>query len=96
MNCRVDLILKSTCLHNWRGLCPCADLITRITSISSSDSFSDLVQTQEMASSEEFLKVQDGARHAGLIFCSFVLFLHGAGIGAGLGYAGLVLPHHVG
>ena len=49
-----------------------------------------------MAASDEFLKVQDGAKHGGLIFCSFVLFLHGAGIGAGLGYAGLVLPHHVG
>jgi hypothetical protein len=49
-----------------------------------------------MAASDEFLKVQDGAKHGGLIFCSFVLFLHGAEIGAGLGYAGLVLPYHVG
>merc|ERR1711892_94952 len=49
-----------------------------------------------MTSSEEILKVQGEAHHGALIFCSFVLFIHGAGIGAGLGYAGLVLPRHVG
>ena len=54
------------------------------------------LETKKMTSSEDILKVQESAQHVGLIFCSFVLFLHGIGFGAGLGYAGLVLPHHVG
>ena len=49
-----------------------------------------------MVAAEEVLAAQGVAQNAGMFFCSFVLFLHGAGMGAGLGYAGLVLPSHTG
>ena len=49
-----------------------------------------------MVAAEEVLAAQGMANSAGMFFCSFVLFLHGAGVGAGLGYAGLVLPSHTG
>ena len=45
--------------------------------------------------SEEMFEVQDTASKVGLAYCSLVILLHGAGVGAGLVYAGLVLPHHV-
>jgi len=45
--------------------------------------------------SEEIFRLQDSGSKLGLAFCSFVILLHGAGVGAGLVYAGLVLPHHV-
>ena len=48
-----------------------------------------------MVTPEEVLAAQATASGTRLVFYCFVSILHGMGVGSGLGYAGLVLPHHV-
>lgn len=47
-----------------------------------------------MVSRAEVLAAQATASQTGLTLCAMVLFLHGMGLGPGLGYGGLVVPHH--
>ena len=44
---------------------------------------------------EEVLRAQESASRSRLGLCVGVVFLHGMQCGAGLGYGGLVLPHHL-
>ena len=53
-----------------------------------------MVSLATMSLPEKIIELQNEAKNGFLWFCSFVLFLHGMGIGSGLGYAGFVLSHH--
>jgi MFS family permease len=48
-----------------------------------------------MVTPEEVLAAQATASGTRLAFYCFVTILHGMGVGSGLGYAGLMMPHHI-
>ena len=48
-----------------------------------------------VVSPEEVLEAQASASGWKLVLYAAITIFHGMGLGSGLGYAGLVLPHHI-